>query len=314
MCNTYASTTFFELYSVDTYRRYLFQDSIIYIFAIEVNYTLSHTIATGHLYSLVKKKPIKAVVSPVSQKRERREEEKSTHWPLLTCTMTMTTQLGNLASRYLVRVSCCPAPASGVHLKLHCLRRLRAVRFRQRGFSGERRPPARGARLPRGEPAVDAPHVEAVVAARQRAHAVTLHELREADGAFRRAAPGELDLAGVEYPRGQPGPRPALPPGGTGLAGGGGRIGGWFVLVLAVAHAARDAECAAYDGVDHEHGHQAAQEQRERRDHRRVQRAEGRCGCVRVRYRHRLRLRHGHGRLRLRSRRRRSSRGSGGVR
>jgi len=157
-----------------------------------------------------------------------------------------------------------------VHPKLPGgLRRLRPVRHGGGGFSGERRPPARGARLPRGEPAVDAPHVEAVVAARQRAHAVPLLELRQADGAFRRATPSELHFAGVDYPRGQPGSRPALPP-GAGLAGGGGggarrrRIpaaaaaGG--LVVLAVAHAARDAERAPDDRVHREHDHQAAQE------------------------------------------------------
>jgi hypothetical protein len=53
---------------------------------------------------------------------------------------------------------------------------------------------------------------------RQRAHAVTLQELREADGAFRRATPGELHFAGVDYPRGEASSRPALPP-GPGLAG-----------------------------------------------------------------------------------------------
>jgi hypothetical protein len=207
-----------------------------------------------------------------------------------------------------------PGPGFNARLKLHGLRCLRAVRQRERGFSGERRPPARGARLPRGEPAVDAPHVEAVVAVRQRAYAVTPHELREADGAFRRAAPRELDLAGVEYPRGQPGSRPTLPP-GTGLAGEGGRgrrcigaaaaaaAGG--LLVLPVAHAARDAERAPDDRVHREHDHQPAQEQRQRSDHHRVQGAEGRC-CVSVRGRH-LRLR------RWRSRRR-GSRGGGGVR
>jgi hypothetical protein len=204
-----------------------------------------------------------------------------------------------------------PGPGFNARLKLHGLRRLRAVRQRERGVSGERRPPARGARLPRGEPAVDAPHVEAVVAVRQRAYAVTPHELREADGAFCRAAPSELDLAGVEYPRGQPGSRPALPP-GAGLAGEGGcdrqRIGAAAAavgLVLAVAHAARDAERAPDDRVHREHDHQAAQEQRQRRDHHRVQGAEGRC-CVSVRGRH-LHLRRWWSR-------RRGSRGGGGVR
>ena len=49
----------------------------------------------------------------------------------------------------------------------------------------ERRLPARGARRARGEPAVDAAGVEAVVAARQHAHLLPARELGEADGALR---------------------------------------------------------------------------------------------------------------------------------
>jgi hypothetical protein len=53
--------------------------------------------------------------------------------------------------------------------------------------------PAGGARRPRREPAVDAPRVEPVVAARQHAHPVPARELREADGALgpRRAGQAE---------------------------------------------------------------------------------------------------------------------------
>jgi hypothetical protein len=173
-----------------------------------------------------------------------------------------------------------------VNLRLRNLRRLRLGRW-QGGF-GERRSPARRARLPRGEPAVNALHVEPVVAVRQRAHALAGRELGEADGAFRRAAPGELDLARVDQRHWERAAGPSLSP-GTGLAGGGGaplprRVGAAAPgeLLRTVARAARDAERAPDHRVDREHDHQGAEEQRQHRDHRLVQRVQGRCCCART--------------------------------
>ncbi len=149
----------------------------------------------------------------------------------------------------------------------------------------ERLPPARRAGLPRGEPSVNAPRVEAVAAARQHADAVTLRELGEADGALRRAAAGEpIEPAGRADDR-----RDLLRDGASRLLPGypGASLRRRLVAVipgrlLAVAHAPRDAERAPGDRVEHEPDDEHAEEEGQDRDHRRVQRAE-RCRTTRRR-------------------------------
>lgn len=151
----------------------------------------------------------------------------------------------------------------------------------------ERLPPARRAGLPRGEPSVNAPRVEAVAAARQHADAVTLRELGEADGALRRAAAGEpIEPAGRADDRGD-----LLRDGASRLLPGypGASLRRRLVAVipgrlLAVAHAPRDAERAPGDRVEHEPDDEHAEEEGQDRDHRRVQRAE-RCRTTRRRRR-----------------------------
>uniref|UniRef100_A0A8R7U0D8 Uncharacterized protein n=1 Tax=Triticum urartu TaxID=4572 RepID=A0A8R7U0D8_TRIUA len=168
-----------------------------------------------------------------------------------------------------------------VHVHLHGRRLLGS------GLRRERLLPAGGARLARGEPSVNAPDMEAVVAARQHAYALALLQVGEADGALGGAAHGELDPRRVLHRRDRPDggalARPLLLAAGAGSgvqrgplqAIGLGVAGG---LRRAVAHAPRDAARALDERADHERHDEDAEEQRQDRDHRRVHGAEGARG------------------------------------
>jgi hypothetical protein len=147
---------------------------------------------------------------------------------------------------------------------------------------GERRLPAGGARRPRREPAVDAPRVEPVVAARQHAHPVPARELREADGALgpRRAGQAESREVGqarqrlhqsrpprihLLIPATAPVPRSRL-------------LLPMFAVVAACSP--RDAERAVEHDVEREGRDEAADEDREDGDGSAVEQGEGAFGSV----------------------------------